>query len=179
MNNSHWELRNKLVTEFENDARENFELLKTSDSELNRRNYVRSLFALYEITLSNLRETIAKRLIEQSEFRGKLDIHKLNSLMDESATINSSGKITKRYNQIPLGNMVKFVLKTYCDEMGLCKNLFSEGFSDFKKSIEIRNRITHPKYDQDFRVTKEDLYVIEKGRKWWNSSLYFIRDNGR
>lgn len=179
MNYSHWELRNKLVAEFEDDARENYERLKTNDSELNRRNYVRSLFALYEIITSNLRETIANRIIEQSELSGKLDIHKLHSLMDESATINSSGKITKRYNQIPFGNMVKFVLKTYCDEMGLCKNLFSEGWSDFKKSIEIRNRITHPKYDQEFRVTKDDLYVIEKGREWWNSSLYFIRDNGK
>ncbi|APY09952.1 hypothetical protein BWZ22_01250 [Seonamhaeicola sp. S2-3] len=178
MSENFWELRNELVKEFESDAKENFLRLEKKDSELNKRNYIRSLFCLYEIIIANLRESIADRIWSKAQYGESFDLHKFYSLMDESAKINQSGKINKRPNQTPFANMVKFVLKTYCEEFNITENLFSNGWSDFKESIEIRNRVTHPKFDQEFKISEDDLRKVEKGREWWNLSIKFIKENG-
>jgi hypothetical protein len=62
---NHWFIREEFVSVLEADCRENFERLKSDSSDLNRRNYTRSLFVLYESTLANMRETLAERIINR------------------------------------------------------------------------------------------------------------------
>ena len=34
----------------------------------------------------------------------------------------------------------------------------------------------YPKYEEDISISDKDLEIIERGRKWWNSTLKFIRE---
>jgi len=57
------------------DVQQNRKIFEDNDSQLARRNYLSSLFAFYEIILSNLRETIAKLLVDKFDLRGKWEFH--------------------------------------------------------------------------------------------------------
>ena len=73
--NNHWELRHKLIEALALDAKANFEIMQSDSNDLNRRNYVRSLFALYEAALANMRASVADRLIFKSSLKGIYDLH--------------------------------------------------------------------------------------------------------
>ena len=55
------------------DVQQNRNALASNDSQLARRNYLRSLFAFYEITLSNLREVTAKLLTDEFDFKWRVE----------------------------------------------------------------------------------------------------------
>jgi hypothetical protein len=171
----HWELRYRLIDTLALDAKANFEILRSNSSDLNRRNYVRSLFALYEAALANLRESVADRLVLKSSVNGTYDLYEIYPLMDESATISERGDISKRFNQVPFKNLVKYVVKLACREYQITESVFDNGWNDFQSSIQIRHKITHPKYEGDISVSDEELKILENGRTWWNNTLQKIR----
>jgi hypothetical protein len=65
------------------DARANESTLSSSDSQVNRRNFVRSLFAVYEATLADLRETVGQLLVIDYERSGQWRLHEFVPLLDE------------------------------------------------------------------------------------------------
>ncbi|MBU1662509.1 MAG: hypothetical protein KKD28_13670, partial [Chloroflexi bacterium] len=75
------------------DVQENKRALEDNDSQLARRNYLRSLFAFYEISLSNLREVAAKLLVDDFDLAGKWDLHEIFPLLDETAKLGKNGKL--------------------------------------------------------------------------------------
>ena len=150
----------------------NWEALSRDDSQLNRRNYIRSLFAFYEVALSNLRETAAQRMLRRFEAAGEWDIHSLSALLDERPKLSGSGKISLEPNRLPFLPLVAHVLKTLSDLSDTDRNVLSDHrWGDFKASVEIRHRITHPKLYSDVEVTDEELRILESGRTWWNATL--------
>lgn len=165
---NHWELRNIIVKVLSQDVAINYSFVKREKSDIAKRNYIRSLFALYEIVLANLREQIASRIINNKD---ELDIHEIYLLMDESSTVGENGKISKRPKQIVFKNQIKYVFKLFCREYGIENDIFTSGWDDFVKSIQIRHKITHPKYEKDISISDKELETVEKGRKWWNESL--------
>lgn len=180
MEEDHWNLRIKLVDILNEDCLINFEQMNKEPSDTNKRNYIRAIFAMYEAILSNLRESILDRILTRHEIKNsKLDIHAIYPLLDEKSTINESGKITKRPNQERFEYLVKYGIKLACTEYQITENLFSSGWDTFKESIKIRHRITHPKFEQEISISDADLRTIEQGRLWWNSTLKYIRENGK
>ena len=95
--------------------------------------------------------------------------------MDESAAISERGDISKRYNQTPFKNLVKYVVRLACREYQITENVFDNGWNEFQLSIQIRHKITHPKYEGDISVSDEELKTLERGRTWWNNTLLKIR----
>jgi hypothetical protein len=175
----HWEIREKLVDVLIQDANTNYERMQADSDDLNRRNYVRSLFALYEAVLANLRESIVDRIVLKSSIKGTFDLHEIYPLLDETASISESGRVSKRPNQSPFKNLVKYVVKLACKEYQIEDNVFDNGWNDFQSSIQIRHKITHPKYENDISINDDELKVIEKGREWWEATLKKIRTEGR
>ena len=61
----------------------NLKQMKNSKKQVNKRNYVRSLFAFYEVLLSDLREKTAIRLVNEFEQHGEWNITELYPLLDD------------------------------------------------------------------------------------------------
>ena len=173
--NNHWEIREKLVDVLAQDADANFEIMQADSNDLNRRNYVRSLFAFYEAVLANMRESLAERLVLKNSIKESFDLHEIYPLLDEVASISENGKISKRPNQSPFKNLVKYVINIACKEYQVEGNVFDNGWNDFQSSIQIRHKITHPKYEKDISISDEELKIIVRGLEWWNSTLERIR----
>jgi len=175
METDHWKLREELINALAEDVNLNYKRMQSEHLDLNRRNYIRSLFAFYEADLANLREVISDRITLNYEVTGKLDLHEIYLLMDETASVGNNGKFSTKPNQTSFRNLVKYVLKLACREYSIQEDIFTDGWSDFIASIDIRHKITHPKYMNDISISDEELKIIGSGRTWWNNTLKKIR----
>lgn len=154
------------------DVAENRLEIENNDSQLARRNYLRSLIAFYEINLSKLRDTVIKLLTEKYLVSGELDPHEIYPLMDESAKITGNGNLSLDPNRTSLKSMLAYTIKKYAELIELDEELLSDHRWDaFCKSITIRHRITHPKFHEDMEITDKELGTIYEGLEWWNKTM--------
>jgi hypothetical protein len=168
-----WEIACSVIS---SDAKGNWDRIQNDDSQLNRRNYVRSIFALYEASLGNLRERIGRMLIHEFEFSEKWDLNKFIPLLDEIPQVSGNGKLFSQPNKISFVSLVAYVLKTYSDLVSYEGDILGDhGWELFCKSVKIRHRIIHPKRENDFKISDADLKVIEESRSWWNDILDKLR----
>lgn len=160
------------------DVQKNEEILNKNDSQLNRRNYLRSLISFYEYGLSFVREKTLGLLIEDANIKGKWNFLELVPLFDFTPNIGADGKLNDKLpNKFPFINLIKYTIKTLSQVIGLSTDIFSDGnWDDFIKSLRIRNRITHPKLNTDIIISDEELINIKKGWDWWNSSMKIVLD---
>ena len=159
------------------DVKNNYDELQQNDTQLNRRNYVRSLFALYEVILSNLRETTCKLLVDDFDLKGIWEFYKLIPLLDDNPRLTEKGKLGLESNRIPFLSLVEYTIRTYAEFIGLNENLFdNNGWNSFCLSIKIRDRITHPSSLKEVDITDEEMNTLKKGWEWWNSTLKKLRE---
>jgi hypothetical protein len=68
--------------------------------------------------------------------------------------------------------MLLFTYKTYCelyDKLNIYKIFLSDNrFNDFKESIKMRNRITHPKSGKDVFITGNDIQMVISAGDWYH-----------
>ena len=159
------------------DVHQNRKILETNDSQLARRNYLRSLSAFYELVLSNLRETTAKLLVDKFEISGIWNVHEIYPLMDEVARLSENGQLKLDVNRPPFLSLVAYTLKTYAKQIGFDKEILSDNrWKAFCECVKIRHRITHPKLRSEIEITDTELKTIDDGWAWWNSILKQLRE---
>lgn len=152
------------------DVQQNKKVLATNDSQLARRNYLRSLSAFYEFILCYLRETTAKLLIDEFEINEVWKIHELYPLMDETTRLSENGELKLDPNRLPFVPLVAYTLKTYARLIGFDREVLSDnGWNAFRETIKVRNRITHPKFYNEIEITDIELKMIDDGWTWWNT----------
>ncbi len=154
------------------DVNQNKAALEQHDSQLARRNYMRSLAAMYEADLSHLRERAAKYFLDEFDLTGQWRIHELYPLLDENARISGNGKLELETNRLSFLPLAAYTLKIYGNQVGLAKDILSDNrWHDFSQTIKIRNRITHPKRNADIDIADEELRSIDAGLVWWNGLM--------
>jgi len=170
---NHWHYRNELIEQLQKDAIYNYEEYLKSNSQISLRNYIRSLFSLYEGVLANLREKLANRIqtLYLIGALNEINIHDLYLLMDEAVSINERGGVNKKFNANSFEKLLKFVIKKACELNKIEDQIFNQGWNDFKSFIKIRDRITHPKYEEGILVSEDDYKIIENAKKWWDKTL--------
>jgi len=151
-----------------NDVQQNRMALSSNDSQLARRNYLRSLYAFYEVSLSDLREVAAKLLVDGFDISGEWKLHEVFPLLDESARLGKNGKLDLEPNRIPFLSLVAYTLKTFANQVGFEKEVLSDSrWEAFCQSTQIRHRITHPKFHTEIEITDDELRTIDSGLEWW------------
>ncbi|MCB2209794.1 hypothetical protein KQH62_02765 [bacterium] len=159
------------------DINKNRKQLNKENSQVNRRNYLRSLIVYYEINLSAMRKTVIELILLKSDLSGELNLHKIFPLLDEKANLSGRGKLRLVTNHIPLKILLVYTLKTYADFVNLDEDIFSDNkWDSFIKSIELRHRITHPNFYSDVDISDDELNRIDEGLQWWNSAIKKLRD---
>ena len=158
---------------FNADAQENFRRLSSDDSQLNRRNYIRSTFAAVEATLAHIRADVAHLIVRKSELSGKFDAHGFVPLLDEMPRIQGTGKLSLEPNRVAFLPLVAYTLRKYAEFVEIEPGEFfsQAGWDALRNAVKVRHRITHPKLGSDIDVRDEDLVVLEAARSWWNDTV--------
>ena len=148
------------------DARENRERLKTSDSPTNRRNYVRSLFALFELEESVLRSKAWDQVKAQ---RPRLDgktIERANLLPEDEFRIQSGGRVQRLQRRIGFLDSFAYSIKTLKDLRNCHEDfLGGRGWEAMRESKKIRDRITRPR-GRSVEISEDDLAKLEEAAEW-------------
>lgn len=117
---------------------------------------MRSLYAFYEVALSDLREVTAKLIIDSFDLSGEWKLHEVFPLLDEAARLGKNGKLDLEPNRIPFLSLVAFTLKTFAKQVSLEKEVLSDNrWEAFCQSTHIRHRITHPKFHTEIEITDD------------------------
>jgi hypothetical protein len=162
-----------------NDVQQNRKALSSNDSQLARRNYLHSLYAFYETSLSNLREVAAKLLVDDFDLSGEWKLHEVFPLLDESARLSKNGKLDLEPNRISFLSLVAYTLKTFAKQVGFEEEVLSDNrWEAFCQSTQIRHRITHPKFHTEIEITDDELKTIDRGLEWWKE-IYTELQNKR
>lgn len=149
------------------DVDENHERQRQSGSQLDRRNYVRSLWAAYEGFLVDLRESTARLLVSRYVQSESWEIHKLSPLLDETPRLSSTGRIDLEPSRQPFLPLFAYTIRMYAEIVGVNEDFFgSNGWMQFKRAVKLRHRLTHPKRGESFEVTDADIRCLEESREW-------------
>jgi hypothetical protein len=144
--------------------------LKESDTQFNRRSYIRIVFALIEGEI-HLRKQYALMLHDLGMLQ--LSEPEVALLREKQAGLNNKGEPECRPLFLRLPQNLKFSFrmeaKAFKKQYGLQTQ--GEEWESFLTGIEIRNRITHPKRFEDFEISDEELLHIEKVLEWYKTAL--------
>lgn len=83
-------------------------------------------------------------------------------------TVTAAGEIREQARFVPLTAMIRLTTKvaqSYCPDLVIDFGLV--GWEDLKRAIAARNRITHPKGDDDFLVRKHEIDAAKSGFFWF------------
>ena len=65
---------------------------------------------------------------------------------------------------------IELTNKLFSNEIGLMKD--QNGWQSFIRSIEVRNKLMHPKEPKEFEVTDEQVADIKSAFKWFIDSVH-------
>jgi hypothetical protein len=151
------------------DVEESFRLLDIQDTQFNRRTYVRTIFALFEGWSFYIRQTLIREIFKSGlKSNDPMLIQRLSLLMDNSATLTDVGNIKLISQRIPFIKQFAFTLRSYAELVNLNPDYFvNNGWVNFRNAVSIRNRITHPRTQNDLKITQHDLDVLQEAREWF------------
>jgi hypothetical protein len=145
--------------------------LNTADNQSTRRDVVRNSFAAIEGMAWLAREHVRLALAELEQLTPVADL----AMRELSYSVSSQGKPVEQVRWLPLVSAVRLVVwqaKIICPELSVAFS--ATGWSDLQKAIDIRNRITHPKPDQDLAINDEDLTTVESGMNWLLATTEYL-----
>ena len=97
------------------------------------------------------------------------------ALSEIEVQIDSNGELKTKEKFGKFENLFNFTFKLYSklyDKSLLFESLKSQkSYDDFKKSITIRNRITHPKNSYDVFVNGEDYKKVKSAGDWFHAAM--------
>ena len=149
-------------------------LLKDMDSQCARRMYIRSLFSLYEGTIWLIKQTCLNASCEVCRKVRHPD--KEGLLKDENYEVDANGDIKTRPRFTPLASNLRFAFMTFSDLFGVDIDLEtgSHHWKNFKDSIGVRNRITHPRSAEDLLISDEEFAKCQDSSYWFNRILHEV-----
>lgn len=151
------------------------QLSGVKDTQFARRAYVRAAFALVEGNL-NLMADVILRTSDRGEIQLSLD--ETQVLRQKRASIDKNGMQIVSVKFVPIRDRIGPVFEMFARQFGkmfrLDKN--GSGWVAFHEAIEIRNRITHPRNAQSFKIEDADLNSVERARAWFANSVKALLD---
>jgi hypothetical protein len=132
--------------------------------------YTKAIFSMVEGISFRIRQYIVSA-VDAGIY--SLDATSVNFLSESTYKIDSSGKIKEKDEYLVFFPGFKFTFKSFGKCLGMesfVETAFGDiGFNNFKKSVEIRNRLTHPKRTQEMRVSGTELSLIQNSEEWFHA----------
>lgn len=145
--------------------------LDMSDTPTARRDAVRASLAAMEGMIWLAREHVREGLAHIDALTPTAEL----ALQEQAYLISEQGKLRLQSRGIPLDTAIRFV----ADQATLLNprlevDFSIQGWSDFKQSIAVRNRITHPKPERDMHVSDDELQRVASGLSWVVATVDYI-----
>lgn len=140
-----------------------------------KRYYIRTFFSMVEaISYSTRQILLDKHIKNQIE----LSSEETYILKEKSIGIDPNGNIKSLDRYFSFESLFKFTYKTYSrhqDKESMYKSLMSDSrYNCFKKALEIRNRITHPKRPESILISKSEFDKLCKAHDWFHNFIIEI-----
>lgn len=143
--------------------------LRSEDIQPRRRALIRSFFACVEGTVF-----IIKQLALETEKRGWYTAAELAILREESYALNSRGDACVQSKFLRTDENVIFalhMLNRTAPVKVAALDTNNDGWHAFKRSLQVRHRVTHPKRLQEFRISDEELQQLGRAILWFQKAI--------
>jgi len=143
-----------------------------SGEQYHRRQYIRAFFAWIEGTCFGLKQlALLSRNVQFSDAERSL-------LAEKSYTLTDAGGVATNAAHIKTEQNIKFAFAMYAKSAGLeyALPVREEGWACLKKSLRVRDRLTHPKLKTDLSVSDEDFANAELAHDWLNATWHELRE---
>lgn len=140
-------------------------LKATSDSDQRaRRVYVRAVFAELEATL----DMYAQFLLLTE--RDALQLEERLLLEEREVQLDDRGDVKSRQAKINLRSRIKFVFRMLVTYSGVdpIPNYQDNRWSELQESINVRDRLTHPKLAKSIEISDDELAALSRGWAWFD-----------
>ncbi len=142
------------------------ERLKQENTPFWRRVYARTLVASFEGLLFNLRQVA----LTIGPLRGvEFSRDELALLREERHSLDSRGRPRTRTQFLRLDAGLRFSMSMFAraHTKEFEADCEGQGWEDYKKAIEIRNRISHPKFVAEIEISSEEMNAMFRGGGWF------------
>jgi hypothetical protein len=137
--------------------------MEADDGQSSRRDFVRAAFAAIEGWLWNYRQEVQDIVGSCRAFSALEE----SALAEISYAISDTGALQEQARYLPITNMFRFVTRIAEAQCGQQLVDFSSAdWANFKQSIAIRNRITHPKSIEDLMLSDADIGHVKSALSW-------------
>ena len=126
-----------------------------------RRTMIHTLFALTEVTTYAIKQFL---LHKYSLREIELSSPEIAILREENYVLKNNGKVSTEKAKLRTADNFKFALSLFIEKTGAAHPLAFNGgeWEAYKKSLKIRDRITHPKSFSDVIVTDSEYDVLRE-----------------
>jgi len=139
------------------------ERVAVDNGQASRRDLIRTLFAAIEGSVWTYREhvrSVANDLVELSPLTAL-------AFAEQSYVVTENGKVVGQPRYISLVAMIRLTTNlAQTLSPGLKVNFGSPGWSNLKHTIEVRNRLTHPKRKADLAIEPGDVATAWAALNW-------------
>jgi hypothetical protein len=145
------------------------DLLQKEDNHFARRAYFRGAFAFVEGTIHFLRESLLRR-IQNNQLLGDLvNFDHVSLLVGQSAILDDTGRIKHENQRIPTAKVIAFVMRMHAEtlEYDPCLLFSDNGWESLRKSMKVRDRVTHPKAIEDLLISDAEMDLLRLGLAWY------------
>jgi hypothetical protein len=152
-----------------------------------RRIYCRSVFAAVEGSLNYAKSSIRRfneslirpfaTILENCEvkhditcFKDVVPVEEVNLLLDVAASVNQQGKVRRSSSFINFEPNFRFTFSMIDRIYGMsCSPIYKtdSGWSALRRSVDVRNRITHPKASVSHDISDVELDMIIAAHDWF------------
>ena len=170
----------ELILKLKNDFYNVYEIQKISNEkywETLGRVFVKNALSLVEaiVYLRKQEILIAAKYFEAKERLTKND---LRIIKEGYYMLDAKGRKIFRNEYIPLTKNIKWTFRKYAEifefELEFADN--ETEWHNFKESIRIRNRLTHPKKLSDLEVTEEEFTKVMSALNWFISRIIIVSE---
>lgn len=145
--------------------------LDAADTQAARRNVVRVSLAAIESMTWLAREHVRTALAELEHLTPVADL----ALRELSYTVSESGQLLEQPRGLPLLTAIRLVVsQAQIASPEIVVEFSRTGWHNLRQSISIRNRITHPKPDQDLAISDNDLAAVGSGLSWLVATFDYV-----
>jgi hypothetical protein len=147
------------------------ERLTAAHTQTARRDVVRASLAAIEGVTWEAREHVRTVLAALEQLTPAADL----AMRELSYAVSERGEPIEQMRGLPLLSAVRLVVwqaGIICPEISV--EFSAAGWSDLRQAVNIRNRITHPKPDQDLAISDHDLAVVGSGMSWLLATVEYV-----
>ncbi len=144
-----------------------------SDTQALRRDLIRTMFAAIEGASWEFRTRVRSAAIELDGLTPIIEM----ALSEKTYFVTESGEIAEQTRYISLPAMIRLTTRlaeNICP--GFKFDFRNDGWSNFKLSIQIRHRITHPKNIIELKITDEEITTAESAFYWILNLTQYISE---